>query len=297
MLLASKGIFAKLLFASGWDFTTLTASRALLALPFFWAWGLTAGQPIGQTLARHPRALGAAALAGFLSYYLGALLSFYALTLISAGLERTLLFTYPAFVLLLRWPIQGKRPSGGELAVVAIAWLGVALAVGGAPSLDASLVGSAAVLVCALTLAGYFLVNESVGETIGSAAFTVTAMTAAAAGLAGHVVLFGPGLGALIPEASDWPLMIGLVLGATVLPLFLVAEGVRRLGAQRASVVTTLGPPTTILLAWWILGESMGMTQLVGALIIVAVIAIGEAVSLRRSRDREAAAGNPPREA
>lgn len=244
-------------------------------------------------IAQHPRAVGAAALAGFLSYYLGALLSFYSLTLISAGLERTLLFTYPAFVLVVRWAIRRKRPGWREVAVVAVTWLGVALAVGGAPARDTSLLGVAAVLVCALTLAGYFLVNESVGERIGSAAFTVTAMTAAAGGLAAHVVLVGPGLAALIPKASDWPLMIGLVLGATVLPLFLVAEGVRRLGAQRASVVTTLGPPTTIVLAWWILSESMGTAQLIGVLMVVAAIAVGEAGNLKRSRAREGVTKTP----
>lgn len=221
MLLASKGIFAKLLYASGWDFTSLTASRALLALPFFWAWLLHTGHSMRGALQQHPWAMAGAALAGFLSYYLGALLSFYSLTLIGAGLERTLLFTYPAFVLLLRWPLSRTRPRGAELAAVATAWAGIALAVGAAPGGDTNLVGVAAVLVCALTLAGYFLVNESAGKRVGSATFTVTAMTAAAAGLAAHVVLLGPGLEALVPEVADWPLMLGLVLGATGFRSFL----------------------------------------------------------------------------
>ena len=71
----------------------------MLALPLFWAWALYAARPL--TLWRQQRrAVWAAVAAGLAGYYLGALINFYALTLISASLERVLLFSYPALVLL-----------------------------------------------------------------------------------------------------------------------------------------------------------------------------------------------------
>ncbi len=43
ILFASKGLFTKALFHSGIDFVTMTALRAVLALPMFFALGLWRG--------------------------------------------------------------------------------------------------------------------------------------------------------------------------------------------------------------------------------------------------------------
>ena len=275
-LLASKGIFAKLLYAEGLDYVTVTAVRAMLAVPLFWGWALYVTQPLALWRT-HRAAVLAAMAAGFAGYYLGALIDFFALTLISASLERVLLFSYPALVLVARYLLYGTAPTRVAAAASVITWIGVVLAVGGwdPDLLRQNGLGAAAVLVCAATLAGYFLVNERVAPRLGSVGFTVYAMTAAAVGLSVHWWLSVP-VAALTFSARAWTLMIALVLGATVLPLFLVAEGVRRIGAHRAAVVTTIGPPTTIVLAWWLLDETLVWGQLAGAALIVAGIVLLE---------------------
>ncbi len=275
-LLASKGIFAKLLYAEGLDFVTVTAVRAMLALPLFWAWALYAARPL--TLWRQQRrAVWAAVAAGLAGYYLGALINFYALTLISASLERVLLFSYPALVLLARFLLYGTRPTPTALLASGMTWLGVFLAVGGwdMALVSRNALGAVLVLICAAALAGYFLVNERVAPALGSVGFTLYAMTAAAVGLGMHWWVTVP-VAELAFSGRAWLLLAALVLGATVLPLFLVAEGVRRMGAHRAAVVTTVGPPTTILLAWWLLDEKLVAAQLAGALLIVAGIVLLE---------------------
>jgi drug/metabolite transporter (DMT)-like permease len=51
------------------------------------------------------------------------------------------------------------------------------------------------------------------------------------------------------------------------------AEGVRRVGAQRAAIGSTVGPPTTIVLAALFLGERLNGWQLAGsAMIVVSVL-------------------------
>lgn len=40
LLLSTKGIFAKLIYAQGVDYLTLVAVRAMVSLPVFWVWGL-----------------------------------------------------------------------------------------------------------------------------------------------------------------------------------------------------------------------------------------------------------------
>ena len=50
------------------------------------------------------------------------------------------------------------------------------------------------------------------------------------------------------------------------------AEGVRRVGAQRAAIGSTIGPPTTIVLAALFLGERLNGWQLLGSGMIVASV-------------------------
>ena len=52
----------------------------------------------------------------------------------------------------------------------------------------------------------------------------------------------------------------------------MIAESVRQIGAQRAALISTIGPPSTILLAVLILDESMLFSQLGGVVFILAGI-------------------------
>jgi len=272
LLLSLKGVVAKLLYAAGMGYEAVTGIRAVLAMPGFVLWGLWR---VGRRrlFGVDRRAMLAAAFAGFLCYYLGAMVDFYALTLIDAGLERVILFSYPALIVLVRAVQRRRLPPPRLLWALLGTWLGVYLAVGGFDPglLAANLRGAALVLVCAATLAWYFLANERIGHRIGSVAFTVHAMTAAAAGLALHLLLACEPA-ELVLDARAWRLMVLMVLAVTILPLFMMAEGVRLIGAQRAALVTTVGPASTIVVAWWILGERLQPLQLLGAGVIVAAI-------------------------
>ena len=61
---------------------------------------------------------------------------------------------------------------------------------------------------------------------------------------------------------------------STVLPIVLVAEAIRRIGAARASIISFLGPVLTIWLAWWILGETLAGTRLAGTALVLAGVAL-----------------------
>jgi drug/metabolite transporter (DMT)-like permease len=58
------------------------------------------------------------------------------------------------------------------------------------------------------------------------------------------------------------------------IPASLQAEGVRRIGAQRGAVLSTVGPPTTVVLAWALLGERLNAWQWLGIALIVAGILV-----------------------
>ena len=77
-------------------------------------------------------------------------------------------------------------------------------------------------------------------------------------------------------DRTSWLWMAVLVVFATVLPLYFVAEGVRRIGAERAAVASTAGPPAAAVLAIAVLGERLGLTQVIGIALIVGGILVLE---------------------
>jgi drug/metabolite transporter (DMT)-like permease len=275
---ATKGIFTKLLYARGWDFESVLTLRALLALPILWAWALWKVGP--ERLLSPPREplLGAIA-GGFVCYYVGTLFNFYALTLIDASVERVLLFSYPSIVVLLHAVLYRRRPGGRVLAALALTYAGILMVVSGfdLAILRANMAGAGFVLVCSLTFALYYLAGDRWTPRIGSIAFTVYAMTTSAVCLLVHYALFGRPH-ALPVDAGIVGLFTGLVLIATVVAMLAMSEGVRRIGAQRAAVVSTVGPPATIMLGAWLLDERLTLPQWLGVALIVGGIFVLEAV-------------------
>lgn len=283
IMLASKGIFAKLLYARGVHFETVVATRAVLAIPGFMliAWLRPGPDPLHLG---DRRDLARAALAGIMCYYVGASLNFYALTLIDASVERALLYSYPAMVVVAAWLISGKRPGPVMGSAVLGTFIGIVLVVGVLrPGLaPQNLVGALCVLICSATIAYYYLASGPLTRVMGSAQFTLVAMTASGLALALHYQLRQGWQNLSLDEGSAL-LMLGLVIFATVLPLYLVAEGLRRVGAQRAAISSTSGPPAAALMAVLLLDERIRVDQWLGIFLIVASIA---ALELRRSRKR-----------
>jgi len=285
MLFAAKGVVAKFIYARGMDYGTLVTLRGVLAVPLLWAWGWWQGalEPLGRA---PPRALLAAAGAGLLCYCAGSLLDFWALSIIGASLERALLFSYPAMVVMAA-AVQARRPPPPSVVFAVLAtWVGIVLAVGGwhPEQLAANARGSLAVLTCAACYATYYMVSDRYTREIGSVPFTLSAMTAAGMGLvAWHVARHG---GIEVPgDAGTWAWMSLMVVGCTVAPVLMMAEGVRRIGAQRSALVSTAGPPFTVLLSWLALDERLTAAQLAGTLLIVGGI-LGLDLARARARSR-----------
>ena len=273
ILFASKGLFSKALYQRGVGFELLVAVRALLALPLF---GWLALRPVpapAQANATRPRlaAVFAAALAGIICYYIGALLDFWALTLIDASIERVLLFSYPALVVLISSIMKRRMPETRLILALLVTYAGIFLAMGGIDfvELRQNLFGAMLVLIAALTTAIYFLIGERYTQELGATRFAAIAMSSSAVALAIHFVMFRS-VAELAPLAAhDWMLLGILAIACMFLPGLLQAEGVRRVGAQRAAIGSTVGPPATIVLAMLFLGERLNGWQLLGSGMIV----------------------------
>jgi drug/metabolite transporter (DMT)-like permease len=70
-------------------------------------------------------------------------------------------------------------------------------------------------------------------------------------------------------------LSLAMAVFSTVLPTWMIAEAIRRIGANTSSLIGSLGPVFTIALGAVILGESVTAIQLAGAaLVLVGVVIV-----------------------
>jgi drug/metabolite transporter (DMT)-like permease len=296
MLFASKGLFGKALYSRGVGFELLVAVRSVLAMPLFLMVALRSGPKApavsgddeAQNLAVVPapprpraRALLAAVVAGVTCYYLGALVDFWALTLIDASVERVLLFSYPALVVLIDGTVRRRAPEKRVVAALVVTYAGIFFAMGGIDlfELRANLLGAGLTLVAALTTAIYFLIGERYTRELGSTRFAAVGMSSAALVLAVHFLLFHSFAEIAALDAHDWLLLGILSIFCMFVPGLLQAEGVRRVGAQSGAIGSTVGPVTTIVLAALFLGERLNFWQLLGSAMIVGsvlVLSIGK---------------------
>ncbi len=268
---AFKAILVKASYRYGTDAETLLCLRMGYALPLLalMAWALQRREP--RTLTRTDwLELG---LLGLLGYYLASYLDFLGLRYISAALERIVLFIYPTLVVLMSALFLGKPLTRRTVRLLVLSYAGVALAV--APDLRVgtgnTLLGVALVLGSTLSFAVYIMRSGHAVLRLGS-----TRVTAYATGIACALcVLQFIALRPLSALAQPWQvhaLGISMAVFSTVLPVWLVTEAIRRLGAATAAMFGSLGPVFTILLAWLLLGEPINAVQLTGsALVIVAV--------------------------
>jgi drug/metabolite transporter (DMT)-like permease len=282
ILFASKGLFAKALYHRGMSFELLVAVRAVIAMPLFaWvAWRANPPAAIpnkGQERRPMPaRAIVAAAVAGITCYYVGAMVDFWALMLIDASVERVLLFSYPAIVVALSSILKRRAPERRVVLAMLITYAGIWFVMGGIDihEFKQNVFGAGLVLIAALTTAIYFLIGERYTHELGSTRFAAIGMSASAVMLALHFAVFRSFEEFRPLQAYDWFLLAVLGVACMFIPGLLQAEAMRRVGAQRASIGSTIGPPTTIFLAAIFLHERLNGWQLLGSAMIVGSILV-----------------------
>ncbi len=276
LLISLKGILAKFIYAEGVSVEATLLLRAWMAQPLVWLWVLSRTS-LGRVLAVNPWLIAGAMLVGVACYYLGAWLDFVALQLIDASLERVLLFTYPMLVVIARAVVYRRMPAPRVVVAVALTWVGVIFAVGGSNGAlwRANQVGALLVLISACGFAYYMMANERYTRRASSATFIGYSSVAAAAALTIHFSAVASLPDLVIPTRA-WVYIFLMTLFTNVLPLFLFSASIRKIGAERAAIVSSVGPPATMIFAVYLLGESMAVSQYFGSALIVVGIVILE---------------------
>lgn len=259
--------------------TTLLFLRMTLALPFFlaMAWWLRGAAPIARR-----DWLGIIGL-GFIGYYLASLLDFLGLQYVPAGLGRLIMFLYPTLVVILSALFLGKPATRRELTALGVTYAGIALVlsnqIGTTPESRLFLLGAALVFSSAMCYAVYLVTGSQLVQRVGSARFTAYTMIVSTVPAVVQFMFLESSASLELPAAVWWYAIL-LATVCTVLPVYLVAEALKRIGANHFALIGGLGPVTTVVADYGLLGGALTAVQMLGgALVILGVLL----VSLKRS--------------
>lgn len=139
--------------------------------------------------------------------------------------------------------------------------------------LGPTLLGASLVFASAVTYAVYLIAGTQLIRRLGSMRFTAYAsISATLFVVATFMGTHGPAQ--LVVPTELYALTLVLAVFSTVLPLWLMAEGLKRIGANQTSLVACIGPLATMGLAHLFVGEPVTLIQLAGATLVLAGVII-----------------------
>lgn len=269
----AMGVLGKLAYGDGSTVGTLLATRFALAALLFWVLML-AGRATSELRDLSRRDLLTALALGALGYAAQAGAYFAALARMEAGPLSLLVYTYPAIVAVAGVLLGRERVDARRLAALVLASSGLVLVLASAGTGQLDPLGVALGLAAAGVYSAYILVSGSIAGRMGPRVFSTLVCSGAAVTLTAGAGL----LGELRPQdltATGWGWLTCLALVSTVAAVSLLFAGIARVGPTVASILSTLEPVVTVLLAFLVFGEVLGAAQLLGgALVLCSVLVL-----------------------
>jgi drug/metabolite transporter (DMT)-like permease len=277
---STKAVIVKLAYRdTAVDAVTLLALRMVFALPFFIVTAVASSKRADNVKFTTKQWIGIA-FTGCLGYYVSSLLDFLGLQYITAGIERLVLFIYPTLVLLISALIFKSKVTRLQWHAVALTYIGLSLAFYGEVNFEGQQEnfywGTFLIFICAITYALYIVGSGRIIPQVGAAKFNSYAMSFACLGVLTHYVVTNHQSLFEVPS-SVYGYSLLMAILSTVIPSYLVAEGIKRIGSDNAAIVGSVGPVSTIIQAYFFLQEPILVLQIIGTvLILIGVLLIGK---------------------
>ncbi|MEO5600820.1 MAG: DMT family transporter [Cyclobacteriaceae bacterium] len=281
---STKAIFVKLAYRNtAIEAVPLLALRMIFALPFFVVSALVSSSQ-SDNKKFSLRQWFYIAVIGCLGYYVSSLLDFIGLQYVSAGIERLILFIYPTMVLLISAQLLKVKIKTYQWIAVGITYAGLLLAFVGEVRLEGArsnefYMGAILIFGCAVTYAFYIVGSGKIIPQVGAAKFNSYAMSFACLGVLLHY-LFTSDQSLFAFPSLVYRYSLSMALFSTVIPSYLVAEGIKRIGSDNAAIVGSVGPVSTIIQANIFLYEPILALQIAGTiLVLLGILIIGRTKS------------------
>ena len=267
---SGKAIIVKLAYRYGVDAVTLIMYRMLFALPVFalMAWWSSRGK---AALTRRDW-WGILGL-GVTGYYLASYLDFAGLSLISASLERLILYLNPTLVLLLGWLVYRHNIARRQVLGMLVSYAGLALAFGHEVRIEGAHVALGALLVflSAASYALYLVFSGELVRRLGSLRLVGQATTLACFLCIAQFAVLRPLSAAIVAPEVIWLSILNAIV-CTAVPVVMVMMAIERVGASLAAQAGMIGPLSTIAMGVLLLGEPFTVWLAGGTLLVIAGI-------------------------
>jgi drug/metabolite transporter (DMT)-like permease len=198
----------------------------------------------------------------------------------SAGLVALLLYLYPTFVTILSVIFLKSKITPVKVAALGLATLGAGLT---ADPQGGQWTGILLAIAAAVIYAVYIIVGAGVMQKV-SAVQSSTVIFASAG------VVYGIMTAVQGPHwpttGAGWLAVVGIVVLATIIPVVTFLAGLKRIGPTDASMLSTLEPVVTVLLAALLFGERLRPVSLVGGGLILAAVLLLTRNELKNARGR-----------
>ncbi|WP_431160206.1 DMT family transporter [Flagellimonas beolgyonensis] len=269
VLFSSKAVMVKLAYEYEVETLDLLLFRMLFSLPFylFILFLFRKKKPSVEITLKDYAWL---FLFGFVGYYLASYFDFLGLNYIKAGLERIILFVYPTIVVFLSWLFFKQKITKVQAIAIMITYIGVVITFWSELDINGNgvLIGGFLVLLSAITYASYLVGSGWLIPKFGVLRFTSYAMVVSTCCIGVHYLISG-NFGLWEYPAAVYGYGVAMAILATLIPSFLVSAAIERLGASNFSILGSLGPVSTILLAFVFLDEKLTYWQLFGMLVVI----------------------------
>lgn len=265
VLYATMGIFGKLLYACGLNAQHVMVLRFGFTVLF-----------LGLFIAIfHERKFISKQPAVYIQsivFFISAWFYFLAVERMNAGLATVIFYTFPAVVAIMNVVFLHEKLTWRIIAALVLSMGGIVLISGVISPTDSMIdpLGILFSIIGCIAFAAYSVLMQKTArvESSFTATFSISLVC-----LAGSLVFFSGELGGLaqfgLYEAA---LSSGLAILSTILPIILYIFAVGRIGATKAAIISIAEAPSSLLLAWIILGEKIDVFQAIGSLLVIASI-------------------------
>jgi drug/metabolite transporter (DMT)-like permease len=272
---SAKAIMIKLAFNYQIDPLSLLFLRMVFSLPFFVLIPLLLNR---NTPAETPEPADylKLVLLGILGYYASSMLDFMGLQYITAGLERLILFIYPTIVAILMFVLFKKSIGKKGMIALVLSYGGILIVFLNDHLIEKPGVykGILLIFASACAYAVYLVGSSRLIPKFGSVRFTAYVMMVSCASVIVHFLFF-QSASILTHPMPVYMLGLAIALLSTVLPTFMISEGIKRVGASKAAIIGSVGPVATIVLGYFILHEPVTLNEILGTgLVLTGVLLV-----------------------
>ena len=270
ILFSTKAIFAKLAYLYEVDAINVLLLRMVFSLPFYLILAFFKNEKkVTATKNDYLRLL----LLGFLGYYLASYFDFKGLEYIKASLERLILFIYPTFVIILSFIFLKIKISRYQFYAILVTYFGICIVF--LPEIEIStpsttLKGSLLVLLSAVTYASYIFGSSCLIPKFGTRRFTCYVMIVSSIMIITQYIIeceMSVNLLNFPKEVYMYGILIAIF--STVIPSFLISLAIKELGPNQFSLFGSIGPISTLMLAYVFLEERLSTLQVLGSVVVI----------------------------